>query len=244
MKGIFPKISKFLLLLVIFAVGAASEKIGLLAYVFDPYEFPYILSLIWQHLFLVSISMVLATALGLGIGIILTRERFKKFAGVCMYVVSLGQTIPSLAVIALAMSFLGIGATPAIFALTIYSILPIARNTLAGIIAVPPPLINAARGMGLPPRRILWEVELPNAMQVIITGFRVALIINIGTAALASLIGAGGLGDLIFSGISLMEPDKLLAGAIPVTLMALFADFLCDLGGLLLIPRGLRLDEK
>jgi len=188
--------------------------------------------------------MVLATALGLGIGIILTRERFKKFAGVCMYVVSLGQTIPSLAVIALAMSFLGIGATPAIFALTIYSILPIARNTLAGIIAVPPPLINAARGMGLPPRRILWEVELPNAMQVIITGFRVALIINIGTAALASLIGAGGLGDLIFSGISLMEPDKLLAGAIPVTLMALFADFLCDLGGLLLIPRGLRLDEK
>jgi osmoprotectant transport system permease protein len=85
--------------------------------------------------------------------------------------------------------------------------------------------------MGLPPRRILWEVELPNAMQVIITGFRVALIINIGTAALASLIGAGGLGDLIFSGISLMEPDKLLAGAIPVTLMALFADFLCDLGG-------------
>jgi osmoprotectant transport system permease protein len=244
MKGICPKIFKFLLFVAIFAAGAASDRIGLLAYVFDPYEFPYILSLVWQHFHLVSISMVLATALGLSIGIILTRERFRKFTGVCMYMVSLGQTIPSLAVIALAMSFLGIGATPAIFALTIYSILPIARNTLAGIMAVPPSLMNAARGMGLPPRRILWEVELPNAMKVIITGFRVALIINIGTAALASLIGAGGLGDLIFSGISLMEPDKLLAGAIPVTLMALFADFLCDLGGLLLIPRGLRLLKK
>ena len=244
MKSDLTQISRFLLFGLIFAAGAAADRIGLLAYIFDPYEFPEILRLFWEHLYLVSISMVLATVLGLSVGIILTRESFKKFAGVCMYIVSLGQTIPSLAVIALAVSFLGIGATPAIFALTIYSILPIARNTLAGIIAVPPPLIDAARGMGLPPGRIFWEVELPNAMQVIITGFRVALIINIGTATLAALIGAGGLGKLIFTGISLMEPDKLLAGAIPVTLLALFADFLCDLGGLLLIPRGLRLAGK
>lgn len=244
MKSLLSQVLRLLFFLSIFAAGVAAERTGLLAYVFDPYEYPYILSLIWQHLYLVGISMVLATAAGLSIGILLSREHFKKFAGVCMYIVSLGQTIPSLAVIALAMSFLGIGVKPAIFALTIYSILPIARNTLAGIMAVPPPLINAAQGMGMPPRRILWEVELPNAMGVIITGFRVALIINIGTAALASLIGAGGLGDLIFSGISLMEPDKLLAGAIPVTLMALIADFLCDLSGLLLIPRGLRLAER
>jgi osmoprotectant transport system permease protein len=244
MKSVLSQISKLLLFLLIFAAGLAAERTGLLAYVFDPYEYPYILGLIWQHLYLVAISMILATAAGLSIGILLTRKHFKKFAGVCMYIVSLGQTIPSLAVIALAMSFLGIGAKPAIFALTIYSILPIARNTLAGIMAVPPPLINAARGMGMPPGRILWEVELPNALQVIITGFRVALIINIGTAALASLIGAGGLGDLIFSGISLMEPDKLLAGAIPVTLMALIGDFLCDLGGLILVPRGLQLAER
>ena len=98
--------------------------------------------------------------------------------------------------------------------------------------------------MGMPPRRILWEVELPNAMRVIIAGFRVALIINIGTAALAFLIGAGGLGDLIFAGISLMQPDKLLAGAIPVTLMALMADLLCDLAELVLVPRGLRLSQR
>ena len=141
------------------------------------------------------------------------------------------------------MSFLGIGTKPAIFALTIYSILPIARNTLAGITAVPPELIDAGKGMGMPPIRILMEVEIPNAMKVILTGFRVALIINIGTAALAYVIGAGGLGDLIFTGINLMQTDKLLAGAIPVTLLALFADFLSELLGLALISRGLRLSD-
>jgi osmoprotectant transport system permease protein len=160
-----------------------------------------------------------------------------------MYIIGLGQTIPSLAVLALAMSFLGIGTKPAVFALTIYSILPIARNTLAGITAVPPELIDAGKGMGMPPMRILMEVEIPNAMKVILTGFRVALIINIGTAALAYVIGAGGLGDLIFTGISLMQTDKLLAGAIPVTLLALFADFLSELLGLSLISRGLRLSD-
>jgi osmoprotectant transport system permease protein len=97
--------------------------------------------------------------------------------------------------------------------------------------------------MGMPPMKILMEVEIPNAMKVILTGFRVALIINIGTAALAYVIGAGGLGDLIFTGISLMQTDKLLAGAIPVTLLALFADFLSELLGLSLVSRGLRLSE-
>ena len=244
MTAYFPNLFRLVLFLVVFAAGVGAQKIGLIAYVTDPYEYPYILALLWQHLYLVAISMFLATALGLGIGIVLTRRRFKKYAGVCMYIVSLGQTIPSLAVIALAMSFLGIGMKPAIFALTIYSILPIARNTLAGIISVPPALLDAAKGMGMPPRTILWEVELPNALRVIITGFRIALIINIGTAALAFLIGAGGLGDLIFTGISLMEPDRLLAGAIPVTLLALLADFLCDLGESFLVPRGLRLSQR
>jgi osmoprotectant transport system permease protein len=160
-----------------------------------------------------------------------------------MYIIGLGQTIPSLAVLALSMSFLGIGSKPALFAITIYSVLPIARNTLAGITAVPSELIDAGKGMGMPPFRILMEVELPNAMQVILTGFRVALIINIGTAALAYVIGAGGLGDLIFTGISLMQTDKLLAGAIPVTLLALFADFLSELLGIVLISKGLRFSE-
>ena len=157
-----------------------------------------------------------------------------------MYIVGLGQTIPSLAVIALAMSILGIGYKAAVFALFIYSVLPIARNTMAGINAVPPWIIDAARGMGMPHSQILFQIEIPNAMSVILTGFRVSLVINIGTAALAFLIGAGGLGEHIFTGIDLMRPDKLLAGAVPTILLALFADYVCGLVGLLIIPKGLR----
>lgn len=229
--------------IIILIAGISFERTGLIALLSDPFEYPEIMALFFQHLYIVALSMSFATLTGVTAGIVLTRKRFRKFSGVCMYVIGLGQTIPSLAVLALAMSFLGIGVKPAVFALTIYSILPIARNTLAGITAVPPELIDAGKGMGMPPMRILMEVEIPNAMEVILTGFRVALIINIGTAALAYVIGAGGLGDLIFTGISLMQTDKLLAGAIPVTLLALFADFMTELLGLVLISKGLRLSK-
>jgi osmoprotectant transport system permease protein len=243
MKRLLAKLYRIIILVIILIAGVTFERTGLLELLSDPYEYPVILELCIQHLYMVSLSMIFATIIGVTAGILLTRQRFRRYAGVCMYIIGLGQTIPSLAVLALAMSFLGIGVKPAVFALTIYSILPIARNTLAGITAVPPELIDAGKGMGMPPMRILMEVEIPNAMEVILTGFRVALIINIGTAALAYVIGAGGLGDLIFTGISLMQTDKLLAGAIPVTLLALFADFLSELLGLALISRGLRLSK-
>ncbi|MBN1830138.1 MAG: ABC transporter permease [Deltaproteobacteria bacterium] len=243
MKLLFAKIYRLILMAIILFAGVMAERTGLIEYLSDPYEYPVIIELILQHIHIVALSMAFAAAIGLAAGIILTRRRFRKFAGICMYIIGLGQTIPSLAVLALAMSFLGIGTKPAVFALTIYSILPIARNTLAGIMAVPPSLIDAGKGMGMTPLKILFEVELPNAMQVILTGFRIALIINIGTAALSYLIGAGGLGDLIFTGISLMQTEKLLAGAIPITLMALFADFLSELLGFLLISKGLRISK-
>jgi osmoprotectant transport system permease protein len=185
----------------------------------------------------------MATFVGLFVGILFSRRRLRSYSGAVMYLVGLGQTVPSLAVIALSLSILGIGTKPAIFALFIYSILPIARNTLAGILSVPYWVVDAARGMGLSPFRVLVEVELPNASKVILAGFRVALVINIGTAALAFLIGAGGLGDLIFTGIDLMQPDRLLAGAIPTALLALGGDYLCELLGLVIVPKGLRLRE-
>ena len=115
---------------------------------------------------------------------------------------------------------------------------------MAGIKAIPAWIIDAARGMGMSNMRILFQIEIPNSMDVILTGFRVALVINIGTAALAFLIGAGGLGEHIFIGIDLMRTDKLLAGAIPIILLALFADYLCELLGLLVISKGLRLQQK
>lgn len=240
MKRLLTKLYRIIIAVFILIAGVTFERTGLIKLLSDPYEYPVIMGLFIQHLYIVSLSMIIATIIGVTAGIVLTRQRFRKYAGICMYIIGLGQTIPSLAVLALAMSFLGIGVKPAVFALTIYSILPIARNTLAGITAVPPELIDAGKGMGMPPMKILLDVEIPNAMEVILTGFRVALIINIGTTALAYVIGAGGLGDLIFTGISLMQTDKLLAGAIPVTLLALFADFLSEMLGLVLISKGLR----
>ena len=244
MRKILKRLYKFALLAAAFTTGIALERTHTIAFLADPYNWSELMRLLFQHLYLVAISMSIATAAGLIIGIVLSRPKFRRYSGIAMYVVGLGQTIPSLAVLALVMSLLGIGAKPAIFALTIYSILPIARNTLAGIRAVPAPVLDAAKGMGMTPTEILFNVELPMAMKVILTGFRVSLVINIGTATLAYLIGAGGMGDWIFSGINMMMTDKLLAGAIPVTLMALLGGFLVDLLGVLLVPKGLRLEEE
>lgn len=232
---------RFFLLALIFFMGISAERVGLIEYYSDPWELEYVLLLVRQHLYLVSVSMALAIVTGLTVGIVISRKRFRKYAGLVMYIVGLGQTIPSLAVLALVMSFLGIGSKPAIFALFIYSTLPVARNTLAGVLAVSPSIIDAAKGIGMNPRRILLEVELPNALNVILIGIRVALVINIGTAALGYLIGAGGLGDLIFTGISLMQTDKLLAGALPVVMLALIGDYLVELLGIIIIPKGNRL---
>lgn len=230
-----------LLLASVFVAGIAAERIGLVEYLSDPWEREYVLFLAGQHLYLVAVSMAMALVTGLATGIIVSRKRFRKFAGVVMYVIGLGQTIPSLAVLSLTMSFLGIGSKPAILALYIYSTLPIARNTLAGILSVSPAIIDAARGVGMSPARILMEVEIPNALNVILTGIRIALVINIGTAALGYLIGAGGLGDLVFTGINLMRTELLLAGALPITILALAGDYLLELLSLLIVPKGIRM---
>ncbi len=232
---------RFLLLAAVFIAGIAAERIGLVEYLSDPWEREYVLFLAGQHLYLVAVSMAMALVTGLATGIVVSRKRFRKFAGVVMYVIGLGQTIPSLAVLALTMSFLGIGSKPAILALYIYSTLPIARNTLAGILSVSPAIIDAARGVGMSPARILLEVEIPNALNVILTGIRIALVINIGTAALGYLIGAGGLGDLVFTGINLMRTELLLAGALPITILALAGDYLLELLSLLIVPKGIRM---
>jgi osmoprotectant transport system permease protein len=164
---------RFALVFLLIYLGIMAQQVGLVDYLSIPSNYAYMNGLLWEHIYLVAVSMAFATALGVAIGIVLTRRRFRKYTGVVMYVVGLGQTIPSLAVLALMMSLLGIGSKTAIFALFVYSVLPIARNTLAGISAVPPEMIEAAKGMGMPGWRILLDVEIPNAMQVMLTGFRV-----------------------------------------------------------------------
>ena len=172
------------------------------------------------------------------LGVLLTRRSFERYTNIVTQIVNLGTTIPTLAILALAMSVLGIGAPPAIFGLFALSLLPIVLNTVSGLRSVPPYLIEAARGMGMTPAQILMRVELPNALFVIMAGIRTALAVNVGTAPLAFLIGGGGLGELIFTGIDLMEPGMLLAGAIPTALLAVFIDFAVGQCQFWLVPRG------
>jgi osmoprotectant transport system permease protein len=197
-----------------------------------------VLYLVRQHLELAAASGALAIAVGVPLGVLLTRRRFRRYADAVTQLVNLGTTIPTLAILAIAMSVLGIGAPPAIFGLFVLTLLPIVLNTIAGLRMVPAHLIEAARGMGMTASQILTGVEIPNALYVILAGVRTALAINIGTVPLAFLIGGGGLGELIFTGIDLMEPTMLLAGAIPTALLAILVDFAVGQCQYWLIPRG------
>ena len=228
--------TRWLVLALAFAAGAWLQARGLL-----PAMAGYrsdVIYLVRGHLFLAAVSGALAILIGLPIGILLTRERFRVVGAVLAQVVNLGTTIPTLAILALAMTVFGLGAPSAIFGLTALTLLPIMLNTAAGLRSVPPHLVEAARGMGMTPGQILLQVELPNALYVILAGIRTALAIDVGTVPLAFLIGGGGLGELIFTGIDLNEPAMLLAGAIPTALLAVLVDWLVGLAQFALVPRG------
>lgn len=197
-----------------------------------------ILYLIGEHLYLVFISGGLAIAIGIPLGIWLSRPHMRSVAETVMQVLNVGTTVPTLAVLALSMTFLGIGTVPAIFALWLASLIYIVRNTYSGLLSLPDYLLESAQGMGMTPLQTLWQVELPNALFVIFAGVRTALTINIGTVPLAFLIGGGGLGELIFSGIDLNEPYMMLAGAIPTAVLALIVDALLAALAFLVIPKG------
>jgi osmoprotectant transport system permease protein len=191
-----------------------------------------------QHMELAAVSGGLAILIGVALGVVLSRKAFRRIAEPVMQALNVGTTIPTLAVLALSMSVLGIGAPPAIFALWLMTLLPIVRNTYVGLLEVPAHLVEAATGMGMRPWQILWRVELPNALYVIFAGIRTAVTVNVGTVPLAFLIGGGGLGELIFTGIDLSEPGMMLAGAIPTAMLAVATDFVIALVTRLVVPRG------
>lgn len=199
-----------------------------------------LLVLTGQHLKLVGISSALAISVALPLGIFVTRPKFKKFDWIVTNFANIGQTVPSLAILALVMSYMGLGWKTAIFALWFNSLLPILRNTVAGIENVDPLIIDAGKGMGMTPKQVFLKLELPNASYAIIAGIRTAIVINIGTAALAFLIGGGGLGDLIFTGISLYDTGIMLSGAVPIIILAIGMDYLISLLEKIIIPRGLK----
>jgi osmoprotectant transport system permease protein len=190
---------------------------------------PDLLALSQRHLFLVGVSAGLAALAGIPLGILLSRPRSAPFAEAVMQAINVGATVPTLAVLALAMSVLGIGLAPALLGLWLATLLPIVRNTYAGLKDVPPALLDAADGMGMAPLTRLGRVELPQAMPVVFAGLRTAVTVNISTTPLASLIGAGGYGDLIFAGIQLYDPVMMLAGALATAALALAADLTLSL---------------
>lgn len=181
--------------------------------------------LIIEHIYISAISLIIGAALAIPLGILLTRIP-EKVAGFIIALVSVLQTLPSLALLALMIPLFGIGTTPAIVALIIYSLLPILGNTYRGIKGVEYPLIDAAKGMGMTDMQLLTKVELPQAAPVIMAGIRLSTTYVIAWATLASYIGAGGLGDFIFTGMNLYQPDLIIGGTIPVILLSLITDFI------------------
>ena len=177
-----------------------------------------------EHLWLVGVSMLLAT-IGVPLGILLTRR--PKWKAVILGSTNVIQTIPSLALFGLLLPLPWLGARAdrlAIVALALYALLPIVRNTYVGIAGISAPTREAAVAMGLTSSQLLWKLELPLALPVMLSGVRVAMVITIGVATIAAAIGAGGLGEFIFRGIAMVDNSVILAGAIPAALMALIAD--------------------
>jgi osmoprotectant transport system permease protein len=190
-----------------------------------------------EHISIVVVAVGLAILTGVPIGIAITQN--KAAADAVLYVASIIVTVPSIALFGLMIPVLsligqGIGWLPAVTAILLYSQLPIIRNTYTAITNVDPALREAARGMGMTPLQRLWQVEMPISVPVIMAGVRTAVVMNIGVAAIAAYIGAGGLGVLISRGISQSDPRQLIAGAVAVSLLAIIADY-----GLLYVQKRL-----
>ncbi len=190
-----------------------------------------------RHIELTFVTVLFAVLLGVPLGIVAAAN--PRAGRAIMKVVGTLQTVPSIALLALMIPLFGIGVLPAIVALVLYGLLPIVANTLAGLRQIPSELLDAAEGIGLSPRQMLAWVQLPLALPFIFAGVRTSAVIAVGTATIAALIGAGGLGDFILTGLTLNDPAMLLLGAVPAALLAIAVDESVYRLGLLLRPRGL-----
>lgn len=189
------------------------------------YERASLLTLLREHLVLVAVSGSAAAVFGISLGIFVTRPAGHDFLGIVRDLSSLAQTFPPVAVLALAVPALGFGFKPAVVALFVYSILPVINNTISGLEAVPPDIVEASRGMGMKRIQILFHTELPVAARVIIAGVRTSVVINIGTATIGAVVGAGGLGAVIISGLVRDNYALVFTGAVSAGVLAFSADW-------------------
>ncbi|KAF0225086.1 MAG: osmoprotectant uptake system [Erysipelotrichaceae bacterium] len=177
-----------------------------------------------QHLNIVFISTSIAIVIGLGLGMIIHYTHLEELKDMALKLASIGETIPSAAIIALSVPLYGYGDRPIILALIIYAILPILRNTIVGLESISKPIIDAAKGVGLSKWQQMIKIELPLSQPTLLAGIRTALVINISAATIGATVGAGGFGVPIIAGIRTYDPVMVIQGSIPVILMALFAD--------------------
>jgi len=210
-------------------------------------NFDEVMYLSWEHIWIVGIALLIATPIGIFLGIVITKH--EQLASRVLNGANILMTIPSIALFGLMLPVLaivnmGLGKVPAVIALVLYSQLPIIRNTYTAIKNVPPSLVDAGRGMGMDKWKLLRELEIPLATPVIIAGLRTAAVMNIGIAAIATYIGAGGLGVYIQQGIARVYPEMILSGAILVSLLAIIVD-----GGMALLerlttPEGIKVQRR
>lgn len=206
-----------------------------------------VLFLTWEHIYMVSISLLIATLIGVPLGIIITKNEI--LAKKVINIANIMMTVPSIALFGLMMPILaiigqGLGKVPAIIALILYSQLPIIRNTYVAIKNVSPSIRNAGKGMGMNRWELLKEVEIPIAVPVIVAGLRTAAVMNIGIAAIAAYVGAGGLGVYIQNGIDRVYPEMILAGALLVSIFAILVDAGMALVEKVLTPTGILIQKR
>ncbi|MFD3550200.1 ABC transporter permease [Streptomyces sp. NPDC058655] len=194
---------------------------------------------LWQHVRLTAVSTFWVLVIAIPLGIALTRGAARRVAPVFTAIANVGQATPAIGLLALLVIWLGIGPSTAIVGMVAYAVLPVLSNTMAGLRAIDPQLVEAARGIGMSGRGRLRKVELPLAVPLILAGVRTALVLNVGTATLATFGGGGGLGDLITSGIQTQRMPVLVVGSVLTVVLALFVDWLASLVETVLTPRGL-----
>ncbi|MFJ3302688.1 ABC transporter permease [Streptomyces sp. NPDC086549] len=194
---------------------------------------------LWQHVELTVISAFFVLLIAIPLGVLLTRAPFRKATPVVMAVANTGQATPAIGLLALLVIWLGTGVRAALIGITAYAVLPVLSNTVAGLKANDPALLEAARGIGMSARGVLARVELPLAVPLILAGVRTALVLGVGTATLAAFGGGGGLGVLITAGITNQRMPVLVLGSLLTVVLALLVDWLASLAEVLLRPRGL-----
>lgn len=194
---------------------------------------------LWQHIELTVISTFFVLVIAIPLGVLLTRRMFRRATPAAMALANMGQATPAIGLLALLVIWLGIGRKAALIGIIAYAVLPVLSNTIAGLRANDPTLLEAARGIGMSPLGVLTRVELPLAVPLILAGVRTALVLNVGTATLATFGGGGGLGVLITTGITSQRMPVLMVGSVLTVVLALLVDWLASLAELLLRPRGL-----